>query len=1776
MKKFKLLKNRNRFFRQQFFFFIIAAVISLFFTCTTVFALESHPGHTRANPPASGYWYSDVPGSYDPWVDDIQETILKWLPSNQALSSKNGSNWEHIRMERYGEAIGWDNGYYNRPNGPQTEGDWSFVDLGLPENRPGGTNWVHGHNNYPLDTWVLQFDDVGSFDSWYVPEQELSQYRGIAIEVSNLGDTYLMIDSGMNKWLGKGHGARIGLEPGETDIIYHPFRRSVEEVDAVSPGLSAELGYVHHLTGYPGGQLFESVFSDIKGAEGPWGINAKVPQGVKKGNVKWTINRMWAGGRYEPPTVEEVTAPDYGTNDDTWTDDFGQWRHDDWSGKLWNDQDAIQQYMKLETYLINNPGPSEWDEWGGWEAGPQLEATGWFRVEKFNDKWWFVDPNGRLFLSQGSLHMSANAPKAAKIAGYQSDNPDAPNYFPDEVYFPRLRSAGLNTAGGNSSWKWHEGKLPYTYQIKTGLAPIGEDDILANGGEEGFTQWMINYLRHAISYASDPFCIGFIVDNELNISGGATLGKFEVERIYFGAIRKGLAELAKEVGRPSLLLIDPASNGGKWMANYADVLAMHRMDGYFPATHKGKFKAEKTWGIDRPVGQFTFTMGTLDQGIAHYGLTMFLNQRNRAQGVADYMSRAYSNKNNIANHMYSYMKTKNRPLAEFRMFTNITDTTDYELVKRLGDLGNKMYHIHIGDDPNDGKPMAFDYTYVTKKGINKKIHLHGVDIEDFAKTPRPTLTWQLVDGPAHGSLSDVSGNLNESGFPTYIPNGTSDGVTDTFTFTVTDSDTNISVPATVSVKIEGLAAHWTMDAGAGSVLNDATGHGYNGAFKDGEPTWVGGGPVVGGGALKFSNPYTTKAVWNGIEEKYIDELVEGAVVDFSNPVKLSGDWTVAFWVQRKDSGPRATLFSGDNGVAIELEQEDNSGKVGITNGNLKWVFDYSAPVGEWVHLAVVKKNQSLLLYVNGEPAIPVDAEGKPIDPIGFLRADLELSVNTMGRMLDAIVDDVRFYNYALTPTKLDEFSRDLSFIDYHGTVFSETEANQGQLDTIMTMTLVNGGNFSANITDSISVSNYPNGLTPVLARISDTEVTLSFTGSATEHASDVSSMSISFGDNAFASNVAANVSNSVRNDLKIDFFNARITTSSKTFQESGANNGSLTGTVVFTLSQGEYFSNTADWANAPPVVIPNLPDGLTASFTRISNSEVSMAINGTTTAHESVHKVSDLNVQFLDEAFQSGNAAVVEHTSINDLEINFESSVYFLEVEDARAGNASLVKLDEASGGYYMLGNSAYSIIWDVNVPWTAEADLVLYYSSGNDKYIQSIAVGQETESGPVKQTFYTNVLLPDTNREWENFQPIGPFRVSLKQGMNTIEFHMSGNAPNFDFLKVTLLPTPENITPDINVIGNGHPIVNGDTSPHRDDDTDFGTPGYRGTTHTFSIHNNGSQPLVLDELTPVEINGDEVAFTLTPPLVTTLAPGESTNFSVKFLPIQTGTHSAIISIINNDPGQNPFIFTIGGEGYVEPNAIVKGNNIHIISGDASPSSTDGTDYGTVIEGQHVDHIFSIHNGGIGDFNLDGDVTLSGSPDFTVTSQPPSLLTRAKTGNFTIRFTPGISGVQYATVNINSNDPTHSPYTFVVGGISQLDEAEIDVRGQLISIYDGSITASESDGTDFGKTSGKPVDQVFTVHNIGTQPLNLSGIEVIGSDFVIVSAPASVIAPGESSDFTVRFQPTGKGMLSAVISIANNDSDESPFTFTVQGNNDNVDLTPIIMYLLDDEDIPAE
>jgi hypothetical protein len=82
-------------------------------------------------------------------------------------------------------------------------------------------------------------------------------------------------------------------------------------------------------------------------------------------------------------------------------DAFGQYRHAEWTNKVHSVAELQQSALDEAADLATNPGPAQWCEYGGWLNGPQLTATGIFRVQKYQGNWWFVDPHGHLFWSHG-------------------------------------------------------------------------------------------------------------------------------------------------------------------------------------------------------------------------------------------------------------------------------------------------------------------------------------------------------------------------------------------------------------------------------------------------------------------------------------------------------------------------------------------------------------------------------------------------------------------------------------------------------------------------------------------------------------------------------------------------------------------------------------------------------------------------------------------------------------------------------------------------------------------------------------------------------------------------------------------------------------------------------------------------------------------------------------------------------------------------------------------------------------------------------------------------------------------------------------------------------------------------------------------------------------------------------------------------------------------------------------------------------------------------------
>ena len=134
------------------------------------------------------------------------------------------------------------------------------------------------------------------------------------------------------------------------------------------------------------------------------------------------------------------------------------------------------------------------------------------------------------------------------------------------------------------------------------------------------------------------------------------------------------------------------------------------------------------------------------------------------------------------------------------------------------------------------------------------------------------------------------------------------------------------------------------------------------------------------------------------------------------------------------------------------------------------------------------------------------------------------------------------------------------------------------------------------------------------------------------------------------------------------------------------------------------------------------------------------------------------------------------------------------------------------------------------------------------------------------------------------------------------------------------------------------------------------------------------------------------------------------------------------------------------------------------------------------------------------------------------------------------------------------------------------DESAVDSGAAYIFSGFGSgspeIAVEEPAGTDIPNGGSRGFGTIlfgnaaflqFTVRNTGNGPLALTGsprVALAGDDasfFRVQSQPASPIAAGATSSFSVAFLPSAAGVRNATLSIACDDADENPFTLQISG-----------------------
>ena len=377
---------------------------------------------------------------------------------------------------------------------------------------------------------------------------DLSPFEYLAVDVKNVGTNEAAlccrVDNPGADGVRNCVTGRIALKPGESGVLTVELKRK--------PG-NALRGKLFGMRGYPGGgQGGEGTIE----AENVIQLLVFVPR--PKDDHVFEIRNIRVGGAYvAPPAPTEPAKPFFPL-----IDTYGQYIHKDWPGKT-HSLEELKQHLEAEQKdLAASPGPADWDKYGGWNAGPTLKATGFFRVEKHDGKWWLVDPDGKLFWSHGTdcVRENDSTPINERQTWFQDFPGDRPEFkeflskgwglhghyagrtfdcfsfllanckrkygegwqekIADTAH-RRLRSWGMNTiANWSDPNVYLLRKTPYVATIHFGGKLLEGSSGYWGKFRDVFDLSFREEIRKAMAAqvgkaAGDPWCIGFFVDNEI-------------------------------------------------------------------------------------------------------------------------------------------------------------------------------------------------------------------------------------------------------------------------------------------------------------------------------------------------------------------------------------------------------------------------------------------------------------------------------------------------------------------------------------------------------------------------------------------------------------------------------------------------------------------------------------------------------------------------------------------------------------------------------------------------------------------------------------------------------------------------------------------------------------------------------------------------------------------------------------------------------------------------------------------------------------------------------------------------------------------------------------------------------------------------------------------------------------------------------------------------------------------------------------------------------------
>ena len=286
--------------------------------------------------------------------------------------------------------------------------------------------------------------------------------------------------------------------------------------------------------------------------------------------------------------------------------------------------------------------------------------------------------------------------------------------------------------------------------------------------------------------------------------------------------------------------------------------------------------------------------------------------------------------------------------------------------------------------------------------------------------------------------------------------------------------------------------------------------------------------------------------------------------------------------------------------------------------------------------------------------------------------------------------------------------------------------------------------------------------------------------------------------------------------------------------------------------------------------------------------------------------------------------------------------------------------------------------------------------------------------------------------------------------------------------------------------------------------------------SQTVSLLNSGTGPVNVSQ---ASMTGNGFGMNgLALPM--TLGPGESSAFTVRFVPAGTGSASGSISVMSNAANSVSTV-PLSGVG-VQP-------QISVVPGSVS--------FGTVTVGQTSPQTVTLSNPGSANLNI----TQSAGPStgFGLSGLAlPLTLAPGKSSTFTVSFTPTSGASFSSSLTLVSNAPS-SPTTIPLSGTGTAQVLQLTPSTTSLSFGNQTLNASST--------------QSVTLTNTGNSAVSISQVNVTGSGFSLNgSAPIVTLPAGQTASFSVTFTPTVAGNATGSASVVSTAAN-SPLSISLSG-----------------------